>query len=337
MKTLDLNKDLGYKKGELQNNIKDLKKKYGMKFMIKYKKFKIPVKFKINHMKLLGFSYISLEYDIKKRTQHLLPFKIDFMDKTGNSYILNNKAHINEIHKTDKISGSNMVQFVLELLKKLGTVTATLYDGASVKCGNDTFVLSFFKYIEKKRGFYEKFGFKLTSRFSNRGKRTFPDNSTMYNLLYQRIDQFKKIKISYYINTYSKILDLICSVIKKQDFNKVDIALKDYIDVQSNNNNNSILYVKQSDVKSKLLNLVGEINSLFEVLKKTKHTFLYKLMIELFNDPKKCSGYKQINDYIIGNELYMIKYGRNIIKFDNLQIFSDINTIRYMARLQYNF
>ena len=337
MKTLDLNKDLGYKKGDLQNNIKDLKKKYGMKFMIKYKKFKIPVKFKVNHKKLIGLSYLSLQYDIKKKTHYLLPFQIDFLDSTGNSYKLNNKVYIGEITKTDKISGSNMVKFVLELLKKLGTVTAKLYDGATVNCGNDELELSFFKLIEKKRGFYEKFGFKLTSQFSYEGKRNFPDNSTMYNLLYQRIDQFKKIKISYYINTYSKILNLICNVIKKQDFNKVDIALRYYVEIQSNNINNNFEYVKQSDVKSKLLNLVGEINSLFEILRKTKNTFLYKLMIELFNDPKKCSGYKRINDLIIKNNIYMIKYGKNIIKFDYNKIFSDLGSIKWYTRLKYDF
>lgn len=337
MKTLDLNKNLGYKKGDLQNNIKDLKKKYGMKFIIKYKKFRIPVKFKENHMKLLGFSYLSLEYDLKKRTQYLLPFKIFFMDSTGNSYKLNNNVYIANIHKTDKISGSNMVQFVLELLNKLGTITATLHDGASVKCGNRGFGLSFFKFIEKKRGFYEKFGFRLTSRFNNNGKKNFPDNSTMYNLLYQRIDQLKKIKISYYIKIYNKILDLICNVIKKQDFDKVDIGLFGHSDIQQNNTVNDIIYVKQKDVKSKLLDLVSEINDLFEVLKKTKHTYLYKLMIELFNDPKKCSGYNQIMDYIIRNRLYMIKYGKNVIKIDYKYIFKNIFDIKHMTMLRYDF
>ena len=225
MKTLDLNKDLGYKKGDLQNNIKDLKKKYGMKFMIKYKKFKIPVKFKVNHKKLIGLSYLSLQYDIKKKTHYLLPFQIDFLDSTGNSYKLNNKVYIGEITKTDKISGSNMVKFVLELLKKLGTVTAKLYDGATVNCGNEELELSFFKLIEKNRKFYEKFGFKLTTKYSSWSRKIFPNNSTFYNILYQRIDQFKKIKISYYIKIYSKVLDLICNVIKKQDFFKLIYSL----------------------------------------------------------------------------------------------------------------
>ena len=95
--------------------------------------------------------------------------------------------------------------------------------------------------------------------------------------------------------------------------------MSDNIELENNNNDIDIRYIKQKDVKSKLLSLINDINSLFEIFKGNKHTFLYKLMIELFNEPKNVLDYKQIDDLIIKNNIYMIKYGKNIIKFDYIK------------------
>lgn len=335
MKIFDLNKKVTYKKDELQNNIKDLKKKFGNRFIIKYKKYKLPVRFITEHLKLVGLSYLSLQYDIKKQTDYLLPFRISFVDSDG-GYKLNNNAYIANIHKTKDISGSQMVEFVLELLRKLGANRASLHDGAEVKCGDFDMGLSFFKLIEKKRGFYEKFGFKLTTQLSNYGKKEFPNNSTMFKLLYNTIDEFKKIKLDYYKNTYIKILEIIFDVIKKQDYHKVDISILTHIDIQ-NKNDPSILYIKSEDIKGKLLNLVKECDIILGIIKNTKHKYLYKLMIELFNDQQKCKSYIDIMNYIIHNQFYMIKYGKRIVKLENKFVFSAIFQIKNLAKLYYQF
>lgn len=330
MKVFDLNKKTKYKKGELQNNIKDLKKTFGNKFFIKYKKFKIPVKFELKNLKYKGFKYLILKYDIEKQTDYLLPFKIRFLDK---DYILNNNVFIENIHKTDNISGTEMVNFVLELLKKLGTNQALLQDGATIKCNNNIINLSFFKLIEKKRGFYEKFGFKLSSQMSNNLKNDFPNNSTMYNLLYNTIDNFKKIKLNYYKDIYTEILKIIFNVIKTQDYNKIEIGILDYIDFQ-NKNNITIVYL--TDKEYELLHIFTICNNILKLIKNTKHKYLYKLMIESINE-NKCEIYNQIMHYIIHNNLYLIKYGNKIIKFENLDIFHTLEDIKNLSILYYDF
>ena len=78
MKIFDLNKSNNYNKDNLQKNINSLKKEYGNKFLIKYKKFNIPVKFQFKQLKFKNLKYLCLKYDIEKQIEYLLPFMINF-------------------------------------------------------------------------------------------------------------------------------------------------------------------------------------------------------------------------------------------------------------------
>lgn len=84
-------------------------------------------------------------------THNLLPFLIKFVDY-DNIEINNKSCYIANIHKIDNISGqsisgSNMVLFVLKLIKQLGIKSAILGDGATIKCNGMKISLSFLKPI----------------------------------------------------------------------------------------------------------------------------------------------------------------------------------------------
>ena len=332
MKIFDLNKSKNYKKENLQKNINSLKKEYGNKFLIKYKKFNIPVKFQVKQLKFKNLKYLCLKYDIEKQIEYLLPFMINFID--NDTYELNNNVYIANIHKINEISGTQMIEFVLKLLEVLGVNMASLYDAASVKCDNNNMQLSFFKLIEKKRGFYEKFGFKLSSQINNYGKKQFPNNEIMHNLLYDTIDKFKTIKLDYYKNIYIKILEIFLNIIKNQDYHKLEIGILEEIDIQ-NENNMIILYVENKI--DEVFYIIKDINRILEIIKNTKQKLLYKFMIETFNDSNKCQIYLDIMCLIIDYKLYSIKYKNKIIKLDNLYLFRTIKEIQNMTRLYYYF
>ena len=332
MKIFNLNKSKNYKKENLQKNINNFKKEYGNKFLIEYKNFNIPVKFQIKQLKFKNLKYLCLKYNIEKQIDYLLPFMINFID--NDTYELNNNVYIANIHKTNEISGTQMIEFVLKLLEVLGVNMASLYDAASVKCDNNTMQLSFFKLIEKKRGFYEKFGFKLSSQMNNYGKKQFPNNEIMHNLLYDTIDKFKTIKLDYYKNIYIKILEIFLNIIKNQDYHKLEIGILEEIDIQ-NENNMIILYVENKI--DEVFYIIKDINRILEIIKNTKQKLLYKFMIETFNDSNKCQIYLDIMYLIIDYKLYSIKYKNKIIKLDNLYLFRIIKEIQNMTRLYYYF
>ena len=72
--------------------------------------------------------------------------------------------YIQNISKSDKYSGSDIVNFVIDFLKSFKQVKKIyLHDGADVSCKNsdDRFDLSMYKLLTAYNGFYQKFGFRL--------------------------------------------------------------------------------------------------------------------------------------------------------------------------------
>ena len=96
------------------HNIKLIIKTFGKKFIIKINDFNIPII--IKKIKT-DIPYYVIKYDMPKRTYDLLPFKIAFIDICNRT--INNNAYIQNIHKTDEISGTKMMECVLLILKEL--------------------------------------------------------------------------------------------------------------------------------------------------------------------------------------------------------------------------
>ena len=338
MKTFDLSKNYNFTK-DLQNNLKIVKKEFGTKFYIKTKKFKVPV---ILTLKTLKFKkdvkFYELKYNVKRMEFNMYPFLINFYNNNINP-IVGNNAHINNIIKTDKISGSNIVKIVMEILKKLNTKKVTLYDGTRVDCKDKQMELTWFKLIEKKRGYYEKFGFKYDVLEDWR-KNYFKNSKQLYDYLYTHLDTFRKLKIINYNKIYIDIIKLISEVIINQDFENVDVGVKYGYGMETLNNDmiNQVKfkYLKKNEVKKYLLELIENINDMLNIFKNTKQTLLYKLMIELFNDKSKCSEYLKLWDNLVNSKLYLIKYKNNKLVFENSYLIDYISVTRFTI-LSYTF
>ena len=110
MKIFDIQKEQNFT-DDVQDNIKILLKKFGSKFNIKYKKHILLVEIH----KDINLKCYALYYNIENRTYDLFPFKIIFRDPITTE--LNNNTYIGNIHKTENISGSDMVKIVMAINK----------------------------------------------------------------------------------------------------------------------------------------------------------------------------------------------------------------------------
>ena len=145
-----------------KTNIHDFIKKYKNKtFLIKNDKMEIEVKLeKIKsaiNSKLDFYSIITTE---KGSVEVAYVFAIAFLYKTP-SY---ENVFIKNISKSEKYSGSNIVNFVIDFLSSFKQVKKIyLHDGTDVSCKNSDhrFDLSMYKLLTSYYGFYQKFGFRL--------------------------------------------------------------------------------------------------------------------------------------------------------------------------------
>jgi len=335
MKTFDLSKKYDFTK-DLQNNLKILKKEFGSKFLIKTKNFTIPVLLLIKEMRLRkNKKYFQLRFDTERIDEELWPFIINFTESIR-SLELGNNAQILHLHKTKEISGTNMVLLILEILKKLNTKQATLGDGTEIDCNGKKISLTLFKLIEKRRGFYENLGFKYDVSNNDYAESIFKNEKILYKFLYSNLDKFKKIKISYYENLYKKIIKVIADIIIKQDFESVDIAVKNKsgLELRTSDKKFKFIYKKKKDNRKYLIKLLEQINDILDLFKNTKQIYIYKLMIELFN--KDCNKYILLMNNLIDNNLYIIEYKKT--KYELKKSF--IIDLIYMARhnaLTYHF
>ena len=105
MKVFDLSKKYFFS-NNLQKNLKKLERMFGKIFLIKFNDIKIKVILKIVKHKFIKLKYYTLIYDIKNIECEYYPLQITFIDTINEKYILNNNCMINNINKTDKLSGS---------------------------------------------------------------------------------------------------------------------------------------------------------------------------------------------------------------------------------------
>lgn len=325
MKIFDLNFPSIQFTNNLHKNVLLLKKRFGVNFIIKDGEFELP-----SHLYIVTepdnpkIQYYSLIYNLKERDDWLLPYKIVFYDTQ--KIAKNNNCYIANIHKTDKISGTNMVNIVLKLLKLLGAEKVRLHDGAHIICqpsGKDI-DLSFFKLLEKGITFYQKFGFKFTIDPNNTNDlMSYGSTANMIKVMQKTLNDINKIKLSYYKDAYIKVLDIINKAIKNQDYENVKIYLhhpyKPYL-------------VKKDKVKEHLLTTLPNIDTLLSIIKLSEKKYLTETMIELFYSD--CNTYLQLEDIIFNNQFMGISYKGKGIYLKHNMIFRTLRHIRNNATFE---
>lgn len=158
-----------YEIGGKREDVKDFIGKYFRKtFLIK----KGDIELEVNLTKSKSVIKPKLDYYILKTIEQSTSgfveyiFKICFYDPISKIPSFES-VYINNISKSEKYSGSEIVNFVLDFLKSLKQVkNVYLYDGTEVHCKNsyDILDLSLYKLITSYSTFYQKFGFKLYTK-----------------------------------------------------------------------------------------------------------------------------------------------------------------------------
>ena len=206
---LGINYDFG---SDLQINLAKLKNKFGNKFSIKWMDWILPVRLDMVLIDTDKLKFYKLDYDMPHRTTYLKHLSIFFLDPLTNK--LNNNSYIANIHKTDLISGSDMVRIALEINRVLGVKRTSLNDGATILCADTEVDLSFFKLIERGLTFYMKFGFEFEITNPEWFGVHFKNLSQLKNKVSDLISKIKNIKIKPIISEYEKILYMLAYVIK---------------------------------------------------------------------------------------------------------------------------
>jgi hypothetical protein len=321
MKTFDLFEKHKFGKN-VQNNLKILEQEYGKKFNIKYDKILILVSFIKIKISTNGFSFYSLIYDIPNKTSDIVPLRIDFYDI--NLHKINNNSYIANIHKTDTISGTEMVKIALLINKVLHVKKTMLYDATTIKCQNQRYDLSYMKLLQTNLSFYMKFGFEFDINNRYQSSDEFNNKKEKHKYIIALINKCKKITIVSIKNMYMKLLDLLFIVLKEQQYDKIQIFGK--------NNTFNEDYVNIWNIKimsDTMPSLFNQIYRMIGLLNNTKQKYLYQLMIDLFNDKINCVKYDLIERYIIHNDIFKIIYKKNIINFEFLDCFKILKNLRY--------
>lgn len=313
-KTLDLNNLEKNNNNNVQTNLKQLIKKYGKKFKIMYNNLSIPVKI-IRTIKKYNknTNYYSLIYDSPNRLSFLYPLKIDFFDFYESKK--NNNCYLANIHKTDTISGTDIMLLAIDFLKKMGVETITLHDDSHITCENKVSLdLSFFKLIEKNITFYQKFGFVFQPKYNIDIYNSFGDEKNINIAINDLIKQFRNIKLSYLIYSYQKILDLLFKVVKTQNFKDFKIFIFHPTEP----------FISQN--KKKLFELIQEIDIILNIIMPYEKKYLYELLIDLFY--RKCWDYYILENFILTNNFYGVEYKNKKIFLKHVFIFFEIKRIK---------
>lgn len=318
MKTLNLVKYNKFKKHQLQSNLEQLYKEYGMRFNIKYKRDTIPIKMYKNYIHKQY--YFTIQYYLVKRTSNLKPFLLQFYLKSDNR---KNDCYIVNISKIGNLSGTLIMKFILSLLTKIGVKTVYIIDGTTVDCGNDKMDLSLQKLLTQGKSFYQRFGFKykVSTQHSPYKFKIFNDTE-LESCLGNKISQFKKIKVETLINIYKNMLDLITLIIKSNSYHKVDIA---YFD---NDKSDDVIYEMDKFKKEKCLNIVCNITQILPILLKNSNQYLHQILGTYFT--QNCKKYIIIVNNIIYDNLLFIKYNKTKIMFPNKNLYQLIDYIRHL-------
>lgn len=328
MDIIDLNSkyEPDFSTDKVQDNIKNIVKKHGNKFVLKNEATELPcVLNSVTEYSNNNLTYYSLKYNIDVVSNFLLPFCVLFIDYR--QVELNNNCHITNIHRTNKVSGTNIMKTLLKFFNMLHINRVTLHDGTRIYCNNREMDLSFLKLLEKGMTFYQKFGFKICRDTLFWHRMEYKDDESFSEKLANNLDKFKKIQLKYIETAYKYILEILYTVIKDQNYENLKLLLYNHEGprVLKNNYNN----------RSSVMKLVRDIDIILKLVKKSGRKYLYELMIDLFYN--NCNDYVFIEEFIIDNMLDTVIYKNKKVVLEDIKIFTTIKYIRNSALFEYTY
>lgn len=135
------------------------------------------------------------------------------------------------------------------------------------------------------------------------------------------LDKVKKITVTYYIKIYKNIIDVCTKIIKTNDYNNLKIFIDFYI-------------AKQTENKTKIMDLFNACKNGLDILNSTKEKYLYKVLL---NNIKSACINKDSNkdfDALMSStflwKFKKIKYKNTIIENKYIDLYNDFERIRWV-------
>lgn len=319
----------------VQTNLVTILNRYGKEFMVKYRDIIYPVimsKFIINTNGLTGYR---LYYNVSKPHSYLKPFEIFFIDPLQKK--LNNNSYISNIQRTDEISGTAMVTFVLELQKRLGVEKTYLHDAATIICDDREMDLSLIKILERGEGFYSKLGFDYEpiSSIGQIGQLglNFNSEEELKLEIEKTIGEIRNLRIGPIINEAVGILKLILNVIQSQKYEDFEVEYFKtepfIIPVQTYHAENPYLEIKK---------IIEDCRLTIDILSLSNTDILYKFLIDLFNDPNRCHYFPTILNILMKEHpRYRVSFGSVTYTRNYTILFTKLSHLRHSFIMVYDF
>ena len=329
-KIFDLSEYKQYKfTDDVQKNLRQLEKTFGKSFTIKWNKIIYPVILHKKTFKSNDITFYEIYYDMPNRIHELKSFSIMFVD--NKTLELGNNSYIANIHRTNNISGSQMMYFVLELQRVLGVEKTTLHDGATVNCNGSRMNLSYIKLLEKGKTFYMKFGFEHQIDKSGWFAMRYKNEKEYKKDLDNTIDQIKKIKIDDIIKDYENVLDILVETIKKNDYKNFNIKFITEIEFKNYD------YFYADSPYFAIPKIFRDIFDVLNILNTSKDKYFYEFFIKLFNDKIRCHDYLILKKNIANSEISSIESKKKTVKFKYTPIFVRFSSLKRISSYVYHF
>jgi hypothetical protein len=278
--------------GKLQENLKLLHKKIGERFTLLYRSSK-----KIHKLPLFLFwdtrdkMYV-IKYDGDLYTnRNMFPLSITFQDR--DTSVNNNNAFIVNIHKTEKVSGTMMVEMAIRLIWTLGAEKIMIDDGATIDCQGRVIQLSPFKQLEKNRTFYEKFGFRPYDVPGESPRFTTPVKDVT-KAKDKAIRAIKAMRIESIRRYLMRLFNIYTTIIRTGDYNSIRFFFPNTIPPK-NELRHTRRTIPQTENKEAVHEHIGYIARLFEILPKRGKLWPWLKMAFY----KKCDLYQDFMENMI--------------------------------------
>jgi hypothetical protein len=324
----DLDLDYDFPKYDLQHNLKLLEKLYSNEFLIKYTIHNKIISFKVNFIQKLlpnNLKFYRLIYKCDNRYTKLNNFMIDFIDIITNK--LNDNSYINDIHKTNDITGTEFLLCAMRINQILGTQKINLIDIASIKINEKECDLSFIKLLENNKTFYMKYGFDFEISLTQLPFIRYENLFELKNKIYELLERIKKIKLIDIKKEYIYTKDILNKISKKDKF---------YIKNDNFSNPMENIDIFLNNPIDKIIDILNESNEMIELISKYNDIeYLYELFIKLFNMNSK--DYLILHKYFVENKRTKIIYENNIISRDYIFDISVLLLIRNSYYYEYKF
>jgi hypothetical protein len=183
-------------------------------------------------------------------------------------------VYIQNISKTEKYSGTDVINFIINFLKSFKQVKKVyLHDSVDVSCKNsdDRFDLSLYKLITSYNAFYQKFGFRLIMEHNEE------DCTKLMVKLAKKVSTYK---IKNILNTFQKIIKLV-EKYKEKVIIKIIVPL-----------NMSLNIIIKEILLKEFRNIIHDIGYLYFIMTPYKK-YTFGKYIEILNN-KKCFMLSQL-------------------------------------------